>query len=416
MDLGMVMQAAKAAGDQAGAGVQLVGGLIGMYHAQNTRKAGKQKLDEIYNILRDVLPPNIELDPEKLLKAPDLILDQVKLEGPEFDAIIPQKYSMVEKYLPEAIPVINEVAPQLVQENERVKQGKMAQLDALNELRRVGRAGADDPIAQAATQRALRQANQESQSRQASVLQDAQRRGMMDSNLAVAAQLQGSSDAMERAAMLGQQASSDAYARSLQAMRDAGRAGREMSQDELSQEQMNNDTINRFNERMSARAQQVVAQNADIRNTGRLRNVNTAQDLANKNVATDYDAQKYNQGFEMDKAKFRANEMDRANNARQTDFKNRGAIQDDYLSRQDQDYRNRSGYAGVLAGAKQGQYDDVINRGKGTQQNIKGITDGAAAYAANSKYKSELGKPQQMDTSDKTLYDDENDDWGGSYA
>jgi hypothetical protein len=351
-----------------------------MYHAAKARKAGKQKLDEIYRMIEAVMPPGIELDPTKLIQAPELLLEEIKLEGPAFDAIVPQKFAMVEKYMPEAVPFIAEKSPELVQQSERGKMGQQAQFEALQELRRVGRAGADDPIAQAATQQALRRAQGEAQSRQQSILQDAQRRGIADSNLAVASQLQGQSDAMERAALLGQNANAEAYARSLQAMRDSGRMGQELSNEEFGRQATNTDIINSFNQRMSARQQDLARMNADIRNTGQLRNVDVAQGLADKNVATGNEMLVKNRDFEMDKAGFKQSEQNRLNQGRMTEFGAKAAVQDDLMRRQQMDYENRMGKAKDLAGAKGAQYQDIGARAQGTAQNIKGITDAAAAY------------------------------------
>jgi hypothetical protein len=197
---------------------------------------------------------------------------------------------------------------------------------------------------------------------------------------------------MERAALLGQNANAEAYARSLQAMRDSGRMGQELSNEEFGRQATNTDIINSFNQRMSQRGQDLARMNADIRNTGQLRNVDVAQGLADKNVATANDTARYNQGFAMDKAGFKQSEQNRLNQGVMQEFGAKAAVQDDLMRRKQMDYENRMDKVQALGAAKQGQYQDIRDRSAGTAQNIKSITDAAAAYANPQKEEDENTK------------------------
>jgi hypothetical protein len=306
-------------------------------------------------------------------------MDRVELSGIDYSKITPESYKLLEKYVPEIAPTVLEQAPQKVQQSVRGRGGEQAFEEALNEMRRVGRAGGSDPIARAATERAFSRGQQESQGRSQAILQDMARRGMLDSGATLAAQLQGSSDAQTQAAEMSRQAEAEAYARQLQAMREAGGMGRQMAQDELSLSDRNAGIINDYNERMSTRAQNQANLASQTRNEGSRYNIGAAQDIDNRNVGTRNDFAVQQQGrlddLAFKTAGFNQSELNRQNELRQKDFLNRRGVEDEQERRRQQAYghevdkaRGRAGVQGMARDAQQ-QY------AQGNASAIQGATD-----------------------------------------
>lgn len=378
----IIQQAGKDTKAGMGATVDLVGGLIGMYHAAKARKEGKRKLDEIEDLIKSIVPPDIEIDPDKLLQSPQLILDEVKLRPLDFSRIEGPQFQQIQKYIPEIAPLIAEQRPELAQQTERGKEGEAAFMEALQEMRRVGRAGGEDPIARAATRRAQDAANRAAQGRQQAILQDMARRGTLGSGAEVAAQLQGASDAMGRAGSMARDAQADAYLRQLQAMRDAGRMGQQLSDTEFARASQQANIINQFNQRATAAAQRHADQRAAEMNKAQLFDVQERQRLADRTTQAGYDAavrsQEYLNDLGFREADFGQTEADRRNRAMGQQFRMDQAIQEDLRRRKQQKFDNERALAGDRAGVMYSKYDDIGARAQGTGQNIRGITKSAS--------------------------------------
>lgn len=407
--LPVIAQAAQAMGSSAGgavgAGVDLVGGLINMYHADKARGAGKDKLQEIMDVIRSVVPPDIEIDPEKLLKSPQLVLEEIKTRPLDFSRIDAPQFRQVQKYVPEIAPLIAEQRPDLAQQTARGKEGESAFMEALQEMRRVGRAGGEDPIARAATQRALDAANRASQGRQQAILQDMARRGTLGSGAELAASLQGASDAMGRAGEAARDAQADAYLRQLQAMRDAGRMGMQLSEQEMGRAERDTNIINAFNQRATAAAQRQADQRAQQMNQAQMMDIGERQRISDANERARYQAavgdRDYLNRLAFQEADFARGEQDRLNRGRAQQFGMDKQVQDDLMRRQQQDYMNRRAQAGDISSVMGQQYDDIYRRAEGTRQNIQGISNAASAMtrrAIDSRYPQQSGQmtPQQQ--------------------
>ncbi len=274
-----------------GAGAQVLSSVAQYYQAEKARKASEQKLEEIAALFDAIKPPEYDVSP---LDPPEYI--QAAIPEPAFDMskLTPEMYGIAAKYVPEVASYVAEQNPSLVQYSATGAAGRDAQIQALKDIKsRTGELA--DAEAETASGKAMRDAQIAAQSRSQSILQDANRRGQLGSGAMLAAQLQGSSDAMGRAAG----ASSDAYLEALRnkmsALRDSGTMGRQLAQDDLSLSQTNAGIINSFNQRAAANMNNYLQGAADTRNRGQLYNVQTAQDVSNKNVGLSNEYDKLNQ-------------------------------------------------------------------------------------------------------------------------
>lgn len=274
-----------------GAGAQVLSSVAQYYQAEKARKASEKKLNEIAALFDAIKPPEYDVSP---LDPPEYI--QTAIPEPAFDMsrLSPEMYAIAAKYVPEVASYVAEQNPTLVQYSATGAAGREAQIQALKDIKsRTGELA--DAEAESASGQAMRDAQIAAQSRQQSILQDANRRGQLGSGAMLAAQLQGSSDAMGRAAG----ASNDAYLEALRnkmgALRESGTMGRQLAQDDLSLSQTNAGIINSFNQRAAANMNNYLQGAADTRNRGQLYNVQTAQDVSNKNVGLSNEYNRLNQ-------------------------------------------------------------------------------------------------------------------------
>ncbi len=394
----MVAPAIVAAGITAAATV--VGGLINAYQAGKARDMEQAKLDQIAEVIRSLIPPHIDVSPERLVQAPHLIMEEVKLAPLNYDKIKPAEYRVIRDFIPEVAPLIEEQAPQLVEKTARGREGERAFGEALQEMLRVGRAGGDDPIARAATARAMEAANREAQGRHAAIAQDMARRGMAGSGMEVAMALQGASDAMGRAGTMARDAQADAYLRSLQAMRDAGRMGREQSLDEMALAGRNADIINAFNARTTLAAQRQADRAADIRNRASERNLGRAETVADATEAARYqaavDERNYFNDLAFREAGFSQSEIDRLNRTAGSQFGMDMQVQDDLLRRQMMPFEMQKDIVALQTGQYGRELDAGQRHAGGRMQQVSDIFQGAGQFGA--AIPGMMGSQQQTQT------------------
>lgn len=218
------------------------------------------------------------------------------VQDPQFDMrnINPESLSVLQKYVPETAPYIQEVAPQVVQaQSAGAVAGRQAQLDALGKYRQLMDQGYDPQTAieMARAQRGM--ASEAASARQTAQL-EAQRRGL-GGGLSML-QAGAGAQAQDRMAQMQQQALADAAQRRLQATGLYGAMGGQIRGEDVNLERGNIDIINAYNQRMAQAQQNWANAGADIRNQAQLYNVKEAQRVDEANKQARYNAALQQQG------------------------------------------------------------------------------------------------------------------------
>lgn len=265
----------------AGVGLGAASGIAQYYQSEKARKANQEHLDEIKALYEKIVPPQYDVSIET---PPEIIEQSIPPAAYDFSKITPKEFTMVGKYSPETASFMAEKNPELLKETATTKEGKDVQMEALRKIRE--RASGKNLEMEAKIDQANRKAQIAAQSRQQSILQDAQRRGTGGSGVALAAQLQGGAEAMDRAAMEGQNAAVEADKQALQAIMQAGTMGRQVAQDDYDVQNRNINILNEYNQRATKSAQDWENQRIQAQNQAQLRNLDTAQGLANRNIET----------------------------------------------------------------------------------------------------------------------------------
>lgn len=262
-------------------GVSAATAIAQMYQQEKAAKASAKRLEEIEAMWADVVPPDFDAS---ITDPPELIRSLPPVPSFDMTKLSPEVYKVVAKFEPQAAPLIKEAAPQVVQDTGEGKEGRQAQMDALRKLREISSSGGRDPEMLAALEDAASRAQTESQSRQASILQDSARRGLMGSGMALASQMQAAEGAMGEQASSSRDAALAAYRNRLEALKGSAALGGQITAADRSLAGQNADIINAFNARTSNAAQNQANIASQIANQGQLFNVQTAQDVANRNV------------------------------------------------------------------------------------------------------------------------------------
>jgi len=362
-----------------GIGMAAIGaasGLIQLYNSERERGATKQRLQQIEKMFNEIVPPEYNIsvydDPELVKTIPPAAFD--------YSRITPESFASVGQYVPEVAEFVREVAPQVVEASAAAQEGRGAQLEALRRYRDIA-AGQTDPLFQQKMQEASDRSRIEAQGRMGAALQDAQRRGALDSGVQLAAQLQGQSDAMTRGALTSQAAAAEAYKNQLMALDRSAGLGGDIRQSEMGEAARNAGIINDFNQRTSANYQNYVNQRANMANQAQVYNLDRDQRIADANVAqrnkfavdnqsryNDLMAQKYNM-----ENKARADKL---------------AIQARKEQLMQQNYANQMQHTGARAGVQQNMIDYMNQATRDRNQAVQGIGEGLMAGA---KY---AGRPQ----------------------
>ena len=351
-----------------------------MYQSEKARKADKQRLDELKSEFDKLVPPQYDVS---IMDPPELIKD--KIPEPSFDmaGVTPEQFKVIGKYRPDIAPLVAEANPRLVEETSDGREGRSAQMDALRKLKRIGADGQGDPELQSAMSQASRRAQAEAQSRQKSVLQDAQRRGQLGSGAMLAAQLQGGSDAMDRAAMSGQDAAVASYKNRLQALRDSASLGGQVRGADMEMQGRNAAIINDFNTRGAARRQAWEQERADTLNQGQRLNLDAEQSVSNLNTSATNES-KYKNLSREDALKqylygVRSGERDYQNNVATSQAKWRADERDQNNSLKGKQYDDQyRQYAGKQGLAVMGM-DMARSAHQDKQQAIQGVGNAAMA-------------------------------------
>lgn len=262
------------------AGAQIVSGIMQHYQSEKARGATNRRLKEIEAMFDAIVPPEFDL---KVFDDPKLAAD---IPGPALnvEAITPEMYEQVGQYIPAVADFVREASPQLVEATDAARQGREAQLAALERYKGIASGEFDPELAQRLSE-ASQRANIDAQSRSASILQDAQRRGQLGSGMMMANQQRAASDAMQRSALESQMAAAEAYRNQLAALDKSAMLGGNIRQSEMSEEARNVDIINDFNERTSRNYQDYLQMRADTQNKAKIMEIERARRVADANVA-----------------------------------------------------------------------------------------------------------------------------------
>lgn len=313
------------------AGVAAVSGLVQYYNAEKARKASKAELDKIEATFNAIKPPDYDLSIQDPPQYHMEMLSQPQFASPEaspkfnLNALKPEQFKLIGNMSPEIASYVAEAEPRLVTQTADMKTSREAQLRALRRLQEIGSSDSDPEYAQA-VQNASRQAQGESQSRQASIMQDFARRGIAGSGLNLAAQMGGASQAMNRSAMVKQQAATDAYKNRLNALMSGAQLGSQIAQEDVNLQSRNADIINDFNQRMSRNHQDWQNNRASALNNAQQFNLGAAQGIDNMNTGAANNAMQQQQSRldELTKygANFAQNERERADRNAQQKYQN----------------------------------------------------------------------------------------------
>lgn len=386
-------------------GAQVVSGLMQYYQSEKAAGANKKRLQQIEAIFNKIVPPEADLsifdDPR--------IAEEIPLPDLDLSKITPQEYKSVGQFVPEVASYVAETNPKLVQQTESAQTGRKAQMAALEKYREIA-AGGFDPMLHQRLQEASRKAAADAQSRQQSVLQDAQRRGQFGSGLMLGSQMNQTADAGQRQAMESQLAAAEAYRNQLSALDKSASLGGDIRDSEMGEEARNTGIINDFNERTSKRYQDYLQYRADINNRANLRNVENQQDIANRNTSTGNDYQWKNRGMQ--------------NTGKQQQYQNQRIKKEDLLgtwrAKEDakqRDFANKMDVANGKAGMQREWMNHNTGRAQDTNQAIRGVGDAIGAGAMYADYAGQKDQQQQPPTNQApdTWDGYGNEDWGNNW-
>lgn len=363
-----------------GGAAQAVSGIMQYYQAEKARKASDKRLKEIEAMFNAIVPPEYDL---KIYDDPKLA-QNIPAPALNLDRIDPQLYRSVGQFIPEVAQYVQEANPQLVQATAAANQGRQSQMDALEKYRQIAAGGVDPEFEQKMSD-ASQRARRDAQSRQASILQDANRRGQLGSGIMLASQMNQGADAMQRQAIESQLAAAESYRNQLGAMGQGAQLGGQIRASEMSEQGRNADIVNSFNERTSRAYQSYLQQIADEANRAKYSGWQNDQAIANRNVdaqnaANQEQVQRYNQG---QKTYYDVAQNNRNNTLDLEDRKNRLRQQmyDNLIAK-------TSGRAGISQQINSTNMQNAQDRNQITRGLGDAVTSGALYYG---KY----GKAQQ---------------------
>jgi hypothetical protein len=358
------------------------------YQAEKARGANKAELNKIKDQFNSVKPPewdfNIDDPVDQLQSLP---------VPPDYDMsrITPKTIQMVGKFAPEVAQRIQEEAPEIAKASQAAQTGRQAQLTALEKYQQIAQGGEDPELAQALSQAAQR-GDREAQSRQASVLQDAARRGTLGSGAMLAGQLQSSSDSSLRAATAAQQAAAESYRNRLNALSQGAQIGGQVRSSEMGEAQNNADIINSFNQRQTAAYQNYLNNASQMRNQANLRNLGEEQRIQEMNAENQYKSDWANRDYQ-NKAKDLT--YGRAVNERDAQYQARQAARDRQDRLKQAMFNNARGVAQDASGVGQMQMQQTNQAAAARNQAIQGLGDSAITYMSNEDEKVERQKDRE---------------------
>ena len=260
-------------------GVAAATALTQLYISEKARGANEKRLKSIEKMFDGIVPPEYDIkvwDDPKLVEAIPL---------PKFDAsaITPELYKEVGQYVPEVAEFVQEARPEIIKASGAAVEGRNAQMEALSRYKEIA-AGGQDPELLQKLQQSADKTRAVAGSRVASSLQDANRRGSLNSGVEMAAELQGGASAMDRNAMESQGAAVESYKNQLMALDKSANLGGDIRASEMNEEGKNVGIINEFNQRTSKNYQDYLNAKSQLANNAQLTNLRSAQAISDANT------------------------------------------------------------------------------------------------------------------------------------
>ena len=168
-----------------------------------------------------------------------------------YEALQDPKYAPA---LEQTANYIEEKNPELIRDSEQMKMGRSAQQNALRRYLEISESQ-DDPEYREAIEKAARRSSADAQSRQASLMQNYQRRGIGGSGLELQSQLGSQALANEQQGMESMAAATQAYKNRLAALASGAELGGRIHNQDMTQQQLNMNAINNFNQRAAQNRQ-----------------------------------------------------------------------------------------------------------------------------------------------------------------
>lgn len=363
------------------AAAQAASSIAQYYQSEKARKASQERLEEIKALFDAIKTPEYNVS---VLDPPEYIRDSVPEAAFDLSKLTPENYAVAAKYMPEVASFIAEKNPEVVKLTAQGEAGKAAQVQALKDIKqRTGELA--DAESESAASKAFQTAQSQAQSRSDSILQDANRRGQLGSGASLAAQLQGSSDAMSNAANTSNNAYLEALRTKMGALRDSGDMGRQLAQDDMNLQSTNAGIINSYNQRAAANMNSYMQNAANTRNEGQKYNVQNLQDISNKNVSQS------NQYDQMNRQrqdaileylqKSRTAERDYQNNAAQNTYNNRANEINRNNALKTQQFNNEMSKASASAGVGYQQVNNIMQSAQDRNQMYQGAANTVASVA-----------------------------------
>lgn len=169
-----------------------------------------------------------------------------------------------------------------------------AQKMALTQLQQIGSEGGMTAVDKAQLQDITNEQNQTAKSRNASIMQNAQERGMGNSGIAAVNQLMSEQSAADRASQQGTQVAANAQLRALQAMQAAGQLGGQMEDRQYGQASNKAQAQNAIDQFNAQALNGTNMANVQAKNAAQAANVANAQNIANMNTQTQNQNKQYN--------------------------------------------------------------------------------------------------------------------------
>lgn len=262
------------------AAIGAVTSLAQLYQAEKARGASEARLKQMQREFDALVPPNYDVS---ISDPPEYIQQAIPPAALSPKNLTPEQYQVMAKYKPEIAPLIQEQNPELVKQSGEAQEGRQAQLDALRQMRGIASSDYDPGLANKLSQ-ASRQAQIDAQSRGASIQQGMDRRGTGNSGIAAMLKQQSGAEAMDREAMLGQNAAAEAYQNKLNAIRQSASMGGDINQQETSLAAKNAGIINDYNQRFTRANQDWQNQRTQSINAAQKFNLEKENDTQNQNV------------------------------------------------------------------------------------------------------------------------------------
>jgi hypothetical protein len=266
-----------------GAATQIVSGISNYINAEKDRKEQKKRYKEMKGWWDELVPPEYNLTPNS---PPDLIYQ--KLNSPEFAERIASgnydlsKIQRVRKFAPQIAPYIEEKAPELIKDTQGMLEGRAAQRAALQRYMEAS-TGSEDPEYRELMERASKRATADAASRQASLMQQYARRGIGGSGLELQSQLGSQAAENERQGMESLSAATQAQKNRLTALAAGASLGERISNQDLTQQQINMNAINAFNQRAASNRQNYEGYRTGLLNDADMFNLTEDQRLSEYN-------------------------------------------------------------------------------------------------------------------------------------